>query len=194
MFFRSRKRNRRSQFGIEQLECRNLPTVTLNLVGHHLFIKADNSGEVVDIEGTGKGKVDVTENGDTHSYTGVKVITARFGSGDDELNVTDLDIARNLIVRMGRGDDFLKLDNVDIGGRTALTLGAGTDTVEIIDSQFSKRASILLQGGDDELIIDGNDFNRRAVANGGSGTDTLDDAGNNNFSKRHAARKFEDEV
>lgn len=83
--------------------------------------------------------------------------------------------------------DFITvdIDDLNVGGFTTITGSSAADVVRFTDSSFVRNVNISLLGGSDVLNIGAtgnpNRFQAQIAFYGGSGTDTLDNTGANQF-------------
>ena len=187
MFFRPRKRTRRSSLGIEQLEVRIVPTVTVHQTAGHLFITGDKAKDTVTVTGTDPGEVDVTHDGDTTSFTDVDDITISTGRGDDTVTVVDLDITGNLAISTGTGQDIVAVNDSDvdaerkIGGDLSVRTGLASDEVSLDTITVGGNTHVSLSDGKDTLTVSNCTFEGDFSADGGNDRDTFVDGGGNDF-------------
>lgn len=120
-----------------------------------------------------------SDNNLVSHYVGV-----RMGAGDDTLNINKGAVLKNAGIEMGDGNDVVNLNGglekagggMYSPGVSAINLGSGNDTIHIgKDAVVNDDAMTFLGGG--HLERDG------IIIQGGAGTDTLDIAGNIDFSK-----------
>lgn len=120
-----------------------------------------------------------SDNNLVSHYVGV-----RMGAGDDTLNIDKGAVLKNAGIEMGDGNDVVNLNGglekagggMYSPGVSAINLGSGNDTIHIgKDAVVNDDAMTFLGGG--HLERDG------IIIQGGAGTDTLDIAGNIDFSK-----------
>ncbi len=179
MFFSPRKRNRRSSFGIEQLEVRIVPTVSVIQDGGQLTITGDSSGaksnDNVTITGTDPSKVDVTHDGTTESFTDVTDITVNTKKGKDTVTVVDLDIEGDLSVNTGSGQDVVDFIGGEgtIGGDLSVSTGTASDKVTLDTIIVGGITNVKLGDHKDTLIVSGSTFEGDLSINTGSGQDTV---------------------
>lgn len=111
---------RRRSYHYEPLEDRTLLSVSalFSPASGKLTIKGDCDGTAVQIEGTGvEGNLDVYYGAVIlGSFTGVKNIQAKFGSGTDSFVLSGVEIPGNLKVNMGGGDDSFTMNNTPVAG------------------------------------------------------------------------------
>jgi hypothetical protein len=148
---------------------------------------------------------------DCHVHGGTHI--AGGGAGDTiVLGTTQFD--GKLVVQSDSGDDVVSLDTVSIAQRTKLATGVGNDQISIVDSSLlASDVTIMTAAGDDVLSLDGSSIDgrlhvalgdggdgmtthattcaERVRLNGGGGTDTTTDAGDNAFARGVDVRKFE---
>lgn len=130
---------------VEQLEQREVPTVTANLVAGNLVLRGDAADDTVNVSVIG-GHVVVTEDGLT---------TASFSQAD----------VTSLTVFSGRGDDDV---TTTVPVKTFIDLGPGRDKA----NDFSRQGTIVGGDGDDQLyailganFIDGRRGRDRVITN-----------------------------
>lgn len=197
MFFSPRKRNRRSSFGIEQLEVRIVPTVSVIQDGGQLTITGDSSGaksnDNVTITGTDPSKVDVTHDGTTESFTDVTDITVNTKKGKDTVTVVDLDIEGDLSVNTGSGQDVVDFIGGEgtIGGDLSVSTGTASDKVTLDTIIVGGITNVKLGDHKDSLIVSGSTFDGKFTADGGNHSDTFDDGGDNTFTGGKVIKHFQ---
>lgn len=142
-------RRRRVQTSPELLESRLLLTVNVSFNANSglLKITGDSAGDRVDVDGAGTpGQVEVFINSvKFDDFSNVKSIKANLGAGDDELNLSALEIDGNIILNMGSGADQFDLDN-------NTTLGSGPDGIVTIGGDVKAKI-----GGDSGDFVNWDD-------------------------------------
>jgi hypothetical protein len=121
--------------------------------------------QAADIERDGQGTTHLAEPNDIHIGGKLK-------------------IANNLGLDVNFDGHTVDIDDVNVGGITVFQLSGAADDVQITDSRFARKVEIGMPQGDDRLDLDDgpgdeNQFNGGLVANGGQGTDVLDDLATN---------------
>lgn len=107
------------------------------------------------------------------------------GKGDDTLNIEKGAVLKNAGIEMGDGNDVVNLNGglekagggMYSPGVSAINLGSGNDIIHIGKDAVVNDDAITFQGGPGKLEHGG------IIIQGGAGTDTLDLAGNIDFSK-----------
>ena len=107
------------------------------------------------------------------------------GAGDDTLNIDKGAVLKNAGIEMGDGNDVVNLNGglekagggMYSPGVSAINLGSGNDTIHIGKDAVVNDDAMTFQGGPGKLEHGG------IIIQGGAGTDTLDIAGNIDFSK-----------
>ena len=158
---------------------------TINFNGENksggLSINTDDGNDTITF-GAGTtlgGTYTSSDNNLVSHYVGV-----RMGAGDDTLNIDKGAVLKNAGIEMGDGNDVANLNGglekagggMYSPGVSAINLGSGDDIIHIgKDAVVNDDAMTFLGGG--HLEHDG------IIIQGGAGTDTLDIAGNIDFSK-----------
>lgn len=107
------------------------------------------------------------------------------GAGNDILNIEKGAVLKNAGIEMGDGDDVVNLNGglekagggMYSPGVSAIDLGSGNDIIHIGKDAVVNDDAMSFRGGSGHLERDG------IIIQGGAGTDTLDLAGNIDFSK-----------
>lgn len=107
------------------------------------------------------------------------------GAGNDILNIEKGAVLKNAGIEMGDGDDVVNLNGglekagggMYSPGVSAINLGSGDDIIHIGKDAVVNDDAMTFQGGPGKLEHGG------IIIQGGAGTDTLDIAGNIDFSK-----------
>ena len=107
------------------------------------------------------------------------------GAGNDILNIEKGAVLKNAGIEMGDGDDVVNLNGglekagggMYSPGVSAINLGSGNDIIHIGKDAVVNDDAMTFQGGPGKLERGG------IIIQGGAGTDTLDLAGNIDFSK-----------
>lgn len=107
------------------------------------------------------------------------------GKGDDTLNIEKGAVLKNAGIEMGDGNDVVNLNGglekagggMYSPGVSAINLGSGDDIIHIGKDAVVNDDAMTFQGGPGKLEHGG------IIIQGGAGTDTLDIAGNIDFSK-----------
>ena len=107
------------------------------------------------------------------------------GKGDDTLNIEKGAVLKNAGIEMGDGNDVVNLNGglekagggMYSPGVSAINLGSGNDIIHIGKDAVVNDDAMTFQGGPGKLEHGG------IIIQGGAGTDTLDLAGNIDFSK-----------
>ena len=107
------------------------------------------------------------------------------GKGDDTLNIEKGAVLKNAGIEMGDGNDVVNLNGglekagggMYSPGVSAINLGSGDDIIHIGKDAVVNDDAMTFQGGPGKLEHGG------IIIQGGAGTDTLDLAGNIDFSK-----------
>ena len=121
-----------------------------------------------------------SDNNLVSHYVGV-----RMGAGDDTLNIDKGAVLKNAGIEMGDGNDVVNLNGglekagggMYSPGVSAINLGSGDDIIHIGKDAVVNDDAMTFRGGSGKLEHGG------IVIQGGAGTDTLDIAGNIDFSK-----------
>ena len=121
-----------------------------------------------------------SDNNLVSHYVGV-----RMGAGDDTLNINKGAVLKNAGIEMGDGNDVVNLNGglekagggMYSPGVSAINLGSGDDIIHIGKDAVVNDDAMTFQGGPGKLEHGG------IIIQGGAGTDTLDIAGNIDFSK-----------
>ena len=121
-----------------------------------------------------------SDNNLVSHYVGV-----RMGAGDDTLNIDKGAVLKNAGIEMGDGNDVVNLNGglekagggMYSPGVSAINLGSGDDIIHIGKDAVVNDDAMSFRGGSGHLERDG------IIIQGGAGTDTLDLAGNIDFSK-----------
>ena len=121
-----------------------------------------------------------SDNNLVSHYVGV-----RMGAGDDTLNIDKGAVLKNAGIEMGDGNDVVNLNGglekagggMYSPGVSAINLGSGDDIIHIGKDAVVNDDAMSFRGGSGHLERDG------IIIQGGAGTDTLDIAGNIDFSK-----------
>jgi len=121
-----------------------------------------------------------SDNNLVSHYVGV-----RMGAGDDTLNIDKGAVLKNAGIEMGDGNDVVNLNGglekagggMYSPGVSAIDLGSGNDTIHIGKDAVVNDDAMSFRGGSGHLERGG------IIIQGGAGTDTLDIAGNIDFSK-----------
>ena len=121
-----------------------------------------------------------SDNNLVSHYVGV-----RMGAGDDTLNIDKGAVLKNAGIEMGDGNDVVNLNGglekagggMYSPGVSAIDLGSGNDIIHIGKDAVVNDDAMSFRGGPGHLERGG------IIIQGGAGTDTLDLAGNIDFSK-----------
>lgn len=142
----------------EQLELRILPTVKVNFNEKNglLKITGDNEGNRVDVEGFGTpGNVEVFVDGNSvGQFTGLKNIKANLKGGNDLLVLEAFQFSGNVTAKFGSGADELDMDNaatavnevLDIGGFLKADLGNDPGDFVELDDEIRILLDVTLLG------------------------------------------------
>ena len=159
---------------------------TINFNGENksggLSINTDDGNDTITF-GAGTtlgGTYTSSDNNLVSHYVGV-----RMGAGDDTLNINKGAVLKNAGIEMGDGNDVVNLNGglekagggMYSPGVSAINLGSGNDTIHIGKDAVVNDDAMTFQGGPGKLEHGG------IIIQGGAGTDTLDIAGNIDFSK-----------
>ena len=128
-----------------------------------------------------------TKFGGTHEKPGYKSVqfsSINMGDGDDTINIDKGAELKSTTIKMGDGDDVVNLNGslkhaggTYWDGSSAIDLGSGNDIIHIGKDAVVNDDAMTFQGGPGKLEHGG------IIIQGGAGTDTLDIAGNIDFSK-----------
>ena len=157
---------------------------TINFEGKNVAgainINTDAGNDTINIGGE-------TKFGGTHEkyvYKSVQFSSINMGDGDDTINIDKGAELKSTTIRMGDGDDVVNLNGslkhaggTYWDGSSTIDLGSGNDIIHI-----GKDAEINADG----MTSAGGSYKKEhggIVIQGGAGTDTLDIAGNIDFSK-----------
>lgn len=157
---------------------------TINFEGKNVAgainINTDAGNDTINIGGE-------TKFGGTHEkyvFKSVQFSSIRMGDGDDTINIDKGAELKSTTIRMGDGDDVVNLNGslkhaggTYWDGSSTIDLGSGNDIIHI-----GKDAEINADG----MTSAGGEYKKEhggIVIQGGAGTDTLDIAGNIDFSK-----------
>ena len=157
---------------------------TINFEGKNVAgaidINTDAGNDTINIGGE-------TKFGGTHEkyvYKSVQFSRINMGDGDDTINIDKGAELKSTTIRMGDGDDVVNLNGslkhaggTYWDGSSTIDLGSGNDIIHI-----GKDAEINADG----MTSAGGEYKKEhggIVIQGGAGTDTLDIAGNIDFSK-----------
>lgn len=159
----------------ERLEDRVLLTVNIVQRGGTLFLTGDNAGDDVRLEGTGAmGEMYVSVNGGAAVlHTGVRNINARFGSGDNDLNLDGVQIGGNLVANMGLGNDEVDIDNDSAMAGDAFPVFIGGSVILNLGGQMEDFVEFDTDGGAEDGITIG----RHLIINGAADIDLDGDGG-----------------
>ena len=159
---------------------------TINFNGENksggLSINTDDGNDTITF-GAGTtlgGTYTSSDNNLVSHYVGV-----RMGAGDDTLNIDKGAVLKNAGIEMGDGNDVVNLNGglekagggMYSPGVGAIDLGSGNDIIHIGKDAVVNDDAMTFRGGSGHLEHDG------IIIKGGAGTDTLDIAGNIDFSK-----------
>lgn len=159
---------------------------TINFNGENksggLSINTDDGNDTITF-GAGTtlgGTYTSSDNNLVSHYVGV-----RMGAGDDTLNIDKGAVLKNAGIEMGDGNDVVNLNGglekagggMYSPGVSAINLGSGDDIIHIGKDAVVNDDAMSFRGGSGHLERDG------IIIQGGAGTDTLDLAGNIDFSK-----------
>ncbi|WP_141110119.1 retention module-containing protein [Campylobacter concisus] len=159
---------------------------TINFNGENksggLSINTDDGNDTITF-GAGTtlgGTYTSSDNNLVSHYVGV-----RMGAGDDTLNIDKGAVLKNAGIEMGDGNDVVNLNGglekagggMYSPGVSAIDLGSGNDTIHIGKDAVVNDDAMSFRGGSGHLERGG------IIIQGGAGTDTLDIAGNIDFSK-----------
>ena len=159
---------------------------TINFNGENksggLSINTDDGNDTITF-GAGTtlgGTYTSSDNNLVSHYVGV-----RMGAGDDTLNIDKGAVLKNAGIEMGDGNDVVNLNGglekagggMYSPGVSAINLGSGNDIIHIGKDAVVNDDAMTFQGGPGKLEHGG------IIIQGGAGTDTLDIAGNIDFSK-----------
>ena len=159
---------------------------TINFTGENksgaISINTDDGNDTITF-GAGTtlgGTLTSSDNNLVSHYVGV-----RMGAGDDTLNIDKGAVLKNAGIEMGDGNDVVNLNGglekagggMYSPGVSAINLGSGDDIIHIGKDAVVNDDAMTFQGGPGKLEHGG------IIIQGGAGTDTLDIAGNIDFSK-----------
>ena len=159
---------------------------TINFTGENksgaISINTDDGNDTITF-GAGTtlgGTLTSSDNNLVSHYVGV-----RMGAGDDTLNIDKGAVLKNAGIEMGDGNDVVNLNGglekagggMYSPGVSAIDLGSGNDTIHIGKDAVVNDDAMSFRGGSGHLERGG------IIIQGGAGTDTLDIAGNIDFSK-----------
>ena len=159
---------------------------TINFTGENksgaISINTDDGNDTITF-GAGTtlgGTLTSSDNNLVSHYVGV-----RMGAGDDTLNIDKGAVLKNAGIEMGDGNDVVNLNGglekagggMYSPGVSAINLGSGDDIIHIGKDAVVNDDAMTFQGGPSKLEHGG------IIIQGGAGTDTLDIAGNIDFSK-----------
>lgn len=160
---------------------------TINFVGKNsadsLNLETGNGTDTINIGG--ETSFGGTFIGSTDSNTYSQSVSISTGSGDDTINIEKGAVLKNAGIEMGDGDDVVNLNGglekagggMYSPGVSAIDLGSGNDTIHIGKDAVVNDDAMSFRGGSGHLERGG------IIIQGGAGTDTLDLAGNIDFSK-----------
>ena len=160
---------------------------TINFVGKNsadsLKLETGNGTDTINIGG--ETSFGGTFIGSTDSNTYSQSVSISTGLGDDTINIDKSAVLKNAGIEMGDGDDVVNLNGAleKAGGGmyspgvSTIDLGSGNDTIHIGKDAVINDDAMSFRGGSGHLERGG------IIIQGGAGTDTLDLAGNIDFSK-----------
>ena len=159
---------------------------TINFTGENksgaISINTDDGNDTITF-GAGTtlgGTLTSSDNNLVSHYVGV-----RMGAGDDTLNIDKGAVLKNAGIEMGDGNDVVNLNGglekagggMYSPGVSAIDLGSGNDIIHIGKDAVVNDDAMSFRGGPGHFERGG------IIIQGGAGTDTLDLAGNIDFSK-----------
>ena len=159
---------------------------TINFNGENksggLSINTDDGNDTITFgAGTTLGGTFMSSDNNLVSHS----IGIGMGKGDDILNIEKGAVLKNAGIEMGDGNDVVNLNGglekagggMYSPGVSAIDLGSGNDIIHIGKDAVVNDDAMSFRGGPGHLERDG------IIIQGGAGTDTLDLAGNIDFSK-----------
>lgn len=129
-----------------------------------LTVRGTRGNDQIAIENTADGKLNVSVNGATQTYSGVKNVVVLAGAGDDFVEVAKGTTARVALMG-GSGNDQLR----NRAEWSAVFGGSGSDVI----SNHADKALVMGNRGSDTI----QNFGDRDLVHGGFGTDHLKNFG-----------------
>jgi hypothetical protein len=99
------------------------------------------------------------------------------GSGEDDVMVNQLEVARDLKVDLGNGPSDTDIDDATILGRFLYRAGSGLDELDLLSSWVARNATINSGAGADALNLMTTEFAAAFTCNSGTENDYLEFAG-----------------
>jgi RHS repeat-associated protein len=188
--------------GIEPLEQRLLlaGSVKVRLDHGSLLIQGDGRGNSIEItpdqsnggvliEGRTQNGLPTLVNGKASLTTRGENITVLLGTGDDVVEVRDIQFRDNLLIRNKGGRDQIRVINSSIHSSSVLRTGRGEDHI-CFQSSTAENLKIRLGAGTDRLDLNDTQIRGVSTLNGRGGIDTLARDSSSNLN-RAAVKNFE---
>ncbi|MEQ9407208.1 MAG: Ig-like domain-containing protein, partial [Fuerstiella sp.] len=96
------------------------------------------------------------------------------GTGNDQIELNNLNIGGVLSATTGDGADTVVLNRVDVASSTQLTTGSGDDIIQMIDSMHHGSFYAATEAGNDELRASGITAGATLYMSGGADNDLVD--------------------
>lgn len=161
------------ELGLEEVE-----------IGDKLRIQGGKGDDAVFVVATTVGRSTLVTLGGGENGAEIEAVDAGrslivVGGGTNSIDLTSVTASHFITILTSSGDDSVIME--DVTTHTALvSTKAGMDEVGIANSAFDY-LFVLLGDGDDTLTLEGVTVDRWALFHGGSGEDTLVDAGDNDI-------------
>jgi hypothetical protein len=114
------------------------------------------------------------------------------GRGSDEFAFeAGIEVEGSVRIEHGSGGSETVLEESEIGVELKVTANGGEDLVELSEVEIGGRTGLGLGANDDEVVVEDSTFEDAFTAEGGSGTDTYQDGGGNDFQGSFQRSGFE---
>ena len=103
------------------------------------------------------------------------------GNGKDTVTLSTVEVLEDLEVKTDIGTDQVTLDTVTVGRDTRIETRGGADIARITASLFAEKVEVNLGEAVNVLRVTDTEFLGQVRFEGGTGTDTFEDGGGNEF-------------
>lgn len=165
---------------VQPLEQRVLPAgnVTVTVRGSDVVLVGDTRANHLEISGLGGELVITGLEGTTINREDefvldfpVRSLSVSLNSGDDILQLQDIELTGGLSVKLGAGANIARLENVSVDGAASMTGSSKRDVIVALDSVFGNALTIGSGSGNDVLGLGNVEVGGLLKINSGAGSD-----------------------